>query len=48
MQQLEKDQIKIEDWWSQCHGNVGAMAGHRSGVQHKKNIKKQAGNVYEL
>ena len=32
MQQLQKDEIKIENCCSQCYDNAAVMAGHRNGV----------------
>ena len=33
MQQLQKDEIKIENCRSQCYDNAAVMTGHRNGVQ---------------
>ena len=33
MQQLQKDEIKIENGCSQYYDNAAVMAGHRNGVQ---------------
>ena len=35
MQQLQKDEIKIENCRSQCYGNAFVMVGHRNGVQQR-------------
>ena len=35
MQQLQKDEIKIENRRSQCYNNAAVMTGHRNGVQQK-------------
>ena len=35
MQQLQKDEIKIENCRSHCHDNAVVMAGHRNGVQQR-------------
>ena len=35
MQQLQKDEIKIENCRSQCYDNAAVMTGHRNGVQQR-------------
>ena len=35
MQQLQKDEIKIENCRSQCYDNAAVMAGYRNGVQQR-------------
>ena len=35
MQQLQKDEIKIENCRLQCYDNAAVMAGHRNGVQQR-------------
>ena len=35
MQQLQKDEIKIENCHLQCYDNAAVMVGHRNGVQQR-------------
>ena len=35
LEQMEKDKMPLEDWWSQCYDNAAVMAGYKSDMQQR-------------